>query len=225
MTRERVRLAFLVGPPLVLAAVLAFHPPGGADVFEGVREDVDAWLLVHTVFLVATPLLGIAAFMLLRDLDGRLAAVARVALVFFLVFYTAYEVTVGVGTAVLVEFADGLPPAEQTAVADAIQDYNRNWILADPSLAIVLGSLGWIVAMVCSAIALRRRGAGRTATALLGVSALFAIHPPPVGPVALVCFAAAGLLIERARAREADALPTTASASPVAPPEAEPTPS
>jgi hypothetical protein len=38
---------------------------------------------------------------------------------------------------------------------------------------------------------------------LVGAAALFAVHPPPVGPAALVCFAAAALLIDRWRVREA----------------------
>jgi hypothetical protein len=36
-------------------------------------------------------------------------------------------------------------------------------------------------------------------TLLVGFAALFAIHPPPIGPVGLACFAAAAVLIERGR--------------------------
>jgi hypothetical protein len=43
-------------------------------------------------------------------------------------------------------------------------------------------------------------------TLFVGFAALFAIHPPPVGPAALVCFAAAAVLIERARVRDKQAL-------------------
>lgn len=113
--------------------------------------------------------------------------------------------TVGVGTGILVDYANGLPAGEQAVVADAIQDYNRNWILSDPSLSFVLGTLGWVVAMVAAAVAFRRAGAGWLVTLLVGFAALFAVHPPPVGPVALLCFATAAALIEWARAREASA--------------------
>ena len=116
---------------LALAVVLSYwHPPGGQNVFEGVSPDVDAWLFVHTALLLAFPALGLAAFQLLRGVESRAATVSRVAVVLFLVFYTAYETTIGVGTGVLVDYANGLPPAEQAAVADAIQDYNRDWIVA-----------------------------------------------------------------------------------------------
>jgi hypothetical protein len=214
MTLAIFRRLFLVAPPLALAVVLWWHPAGGSNVYEGVSDDVGAWLLVHTTFLFITPLLGLAGFVLLRGLEGRAATASRVAIVFFLVFYTAWEMTIGVGTGVLVDYANGLPPAEQAVVADAIQDYNRNWIAADPSIALVLGSLGWIVAMVAAAIAFRHAGAGWSVTLLVGFAALFAIHPPPIGPIGLVCFAAAGVLIDRARAREVMALPLDAGIAP-----------
>lgn len=200
-----LRRFFLVVPPLALAAVLPFHPPGGDPVYEGVRGDVGAWLFVHVGMLLALPLLGIAAYLLLDGLHGLAALVSRVALVFFLVFYTAYEATVGVATGVLVEYANGLAGPEQAAVGDAIQELNRNAVLSDPSVALALGSLGWIVAMVAAAVALRRAGAGWTITVLVVLAAAFAVHPPPIGPIALVCFVAAAVLVERSRARTAAA--------------------
>jgi hypothetical protein len=197
-----IRLALLVGGPLALAVVLWWHPAGGENVYAGVRDDVGAWLFVHVTFLLVTPLLGIAAFVLLSGLSSRAATVSRVALVFFLVFYTAYESNVGIGTAILVDYANGLPAAEQAVVADAIQDYNRNAILTDPSLSFLAGGLGWIIAMIAAAVAFRRAGAGWALTLLIGFAAVFAIHPPPIGPLGLVCFAAAVVLAERTRARD-----------------------
>jgi lysylphosphatidylglycerol synthetase-like protein (DUF2156 family) len=194
-----LRRAFLIAMPLALAVVLWFHPPGGDDgVYEGIRHDSDAWLFVHSTFLFFIPLMALAVFLLLRGLQSRAATVSRVALIVFLVFYTAYEVTVGLGTGILTDYANSLPAAEQAVVADAIQHYNEDNILADPlSVSLVAGVLGWMVAMVAAAVALRRAGAGWPLTVLVGLSALFAIHPPPVGPAALVCFALAAVLIER----------------------------
>ena len=201
-----LRRVFLVATPLTLAVVLWYHPPGGeADaVYEGVRHDVGAWLFVHTAFLFFIPLMAFAAWLLLSGLHGRAATVSRVALVVFLVFYTAYEVTIGLGTGILIDYANSLPAAEQAAVADAIQHLNGDAVLGDPiSVSLVAGVLGWAVAMVAAAVAIRRDGAGWPATVLLGLAALFAIHPPPIGPAALVCFAAAAVLIERRRALQA----------------------
>lgn len=219
-TTTVLRRAFLVVTPLSLAAVLMFHPGGGEQVYEGVRDDVTAWIVVHIVLLVGMPLLAFATYLLLQGVEGRAATVSRLALVPFLVFYTAYEVTVGLGTGLLVDYANGLPAAEQAAVADAIQDSNRNAILADPaSFSLILGCLGWIVAMVAAATALRRAGAGWPITVLVGLSALFILHPPPVGPPALVAFAAAALLVEVWRSRRVrahDVLPPPAAMAPAA---------
>jgi hypothetical protein len=198
-----IRRVLLIGCPVALAVALWWHPPGGEDVYEGVRNDVDAWLSVHTAFLLATPLLGIAAFVLLHGLSSRAATVSRVALVFFLVFYTAYESNVGIGTGILVDYANDLPAAEQAVVADAIQDYNRNWIITDPSLSLLAGTLGWIVAMIAAALAFRQAGANWGLTLLIGFAAVFAIHPPPIGPLGLLCFATALVLVERGRVRNA----------------------
>jgi hypothetical protein len=196
------RSVLLVVPLLVLAVVLWWHPPGGEDVFEGVSPDSGAWLFVHTATLLAFPFLGLAAFALLRGVESLAATVSRVAVVFFLVFYTAYEVTVGVGTGLLVDYAKDLPAAEQAAVADAIQDYNRNWIVAEPaSISLIVGFLGWVVAMFAAAFALRKAGAGWWVTMTVAGASLFAIHPPPVGPIGLVSLIAALVLVERWRAR------------------------
>src|SRR5919106_5513111 len=205
--RSALRTTVLVVPLLVLAVVLWWHPPGGEDVFAGVSPDAGAWLTVHTVTLLGFPFLGVAAFSLLRGVESLAATVSRVAVVLFLVFYTAYEVTIGVGTGFLVDYANDLPAAEQAAVADAIQEYNRNWLTAEPaSISMIVGFFGWVVAMFAAAYALRRVGATWPLTVLVGGAALFAIHPPPVGPVGLVFLVIALVLVERARAaREAEA--------------------
>lgn len=187
--------------------------------FVDVSPDAGDWLFVHTATLLAFPFLGIAAFSLLRGVEGVLAAVSRFGIVLFLVFYTAYEVTVGVGTGLLVDYANDLPAAEQAVVADAIQDYNRNWIVAEPaSIALVAGFLGWVVAMFAAALALRRAGATWQVTALTAGAALFAVHPPPIGPIGLVSLVAAGVLVERwrARARASEAAGTPAATAPAA---------
>jgi hypothetical protein len=214
--RSVLRNAVLVVPLLALAVVLWWHPPGGEDVFEGVRPDAGAWLFVHTATLLAFPFLGLAAFALLRGVESLAATVSRVAVVLFLVFYTAYEVTVGVGTGILVDYAKDLPASEQAVVADAIQDYNRNWIVAEPaSIAMIVGFLGWVVAMFAAAYALRKAGATWPVTLAAAGAALFAIHPPPVGPVGIVLLVIALVLVERARAaREAGALSASAEAVP-----------
>ena len=61
-----------------------------------------------------------------------------------------------------------------------------------------VGALSWVVAAIAAAVAYRQVGAPTLAWVLLGLSLLVISHPPPIGPVALVFFAAAVILLARA---------------------------
>ena len=142
--KSLARKAFLIVPALVLAAVLTIHPTDQADtIYESVSPVVDDWITVHVALLFAFPLLALATAMLVRGIEGRAATVARVSLVFFAVFYTAWEVMVGLTTGILTKYANGLPGAEQAGAAGAIEDLNGHWMT---QVTLTLGSLGWIVA-------------------------------------------------------------------------------
>jgi uncharacterized membrane protein YccC len=47
------------------------------------------------------------------------------------------------------------------------------------------------------------RSAGGLVAALIACAGLFALHPPPIGPIGLVCFAAGVALFESTRRRRA----------------------
>jgi hypothetical protein len=67
------------------------------------------------------------------------------------------------------------------------------------------------VAIVAAAIALRGEGGSRLVAALIACASLFALHPPPIGPIGLICFAAGVALFERTRARAAEHAPAELS--------------
>ena len=194
------RRLFVLVTPLVLAGVLWFHPGGDGDtLYEMLRNDVTATLVVHITMLFFIPLMALATFVLLYGLEGRAATVSRYALGVFMAFYTAWEVSVGLVTGYLTDYANGLSASDQAAVAGAIENHNENFVIGDASITLLLGSAGWIVAMLAAAVALRAAGASRLVAALIGLASLFAMHPPPVGPIGLVCFAAAAALFEWGR--------------------------
>jgi len=201
----QLRLTFLVATPLALAALLMLHPPGGDPVYQGVSPDADAWLAVHVGMLPFLLLMPLALLTLLRNVHSRAATVSRLALLPFMVFYTFWESIVGVATGVLARHANGLPAADRGPIADAIQDLNRNWLIGDGSVSLLIGSTGWMVAAIAAALALRSAGASRPVVLLIGFSSLFAVHPPPVGPLALASFAAGAVLVERLYARRVGA--------------------
>jgi hypothetical protein len=213
-----VRRTVLIGAPLALAVLLLFHPQGGERVYEGIRQDATTWLVVHIGLAIGAGMLAVATYTLLDGLSGRAATIGRVALLAFVVFFIAWEATLGLGTAVLVEYANGLPAGERAPVADAIQDFFNNPVTGSLSVFGSIGNLAWVVAVTAAAMAFHRAGAGRAVPLLLGCSSVFVLHDAgPAGAAGLVCFAAAAALVERARTARAplsSAVPTLADAAP-----------
>jgi hypothetical protein len=115
--------SLLIATPLALALVLLFHPPGAERVYDGIRDDAATWLAVHVALAVGAGLMALAAHRLLAGLDSRAATISRWALGPFVVCFIAWEATLGLGTGILVEHANGLPAGERAEVAAAIQDF------------------------------------------------------------------------------------------------------
>jgi hypothetical protein len=193
-----LELAFLVAVPLGWAVLLAFHgAPDDSDIYGSLRDEATRFTVVHLGSIAFIALLGEALYLLLRDLPGRAAQISRLSIVPFVALYAAADAIAGVATGVLVKEAnDG---AATAAGAQALWD---NFITGD--LLFWLGGTAWIVAAIAAAVAFRQAGARTAAVVLLGLSALVAFHPPPLGPLGLLCFAAAVVLLargERAPAR------------------------
>ena len=192
---SRGAAALLIAAPLAWAALLLFHPLGSGQVYDLLRDQVTRWQIVHIGTLFFIGLMGVAVFLLVRSLESTAARVARIAAGTFVVFYGAWEAVAGLAVGALAQHTNGLPADERAVGSDAIQSLYESPIVGDFGLLNVLGSLGWIVAVLAAAVAVRQAGARRGAVALLGISALAVQHPPPAGPIALACFAGAVLLI------------------------------
>jgi hypothetical protein len=194
---SRGAAAFLIATPLAWAALLLFHPLGSGQVYDALRDQVTRWQIVHIGTLFFIGLMGVAVFLLVRDLPGRAARLSRFAAGTFVVFYGAWEAVAGLAVGALAQHTNGLPAGERAVGSDAIQSLYESPIVGDFGLLNALGSLGWITAVLAAAVAVRQAGARRSAVALLAISALAVQHPPPVGPIALACFAGAVALIYR----------------------------
>jgi hypothetical protein len=210
----RPLLAFAIGVPLAWAVLLWFHPDVDPNhVYADLREDVVAYQVVHAGTLVFIGLIGVALYLLVRDLPGRAATISRLAIGPFVLFYAAYESVIGLAIGALVQHGNDAPVRQRPAVADTIQSLGDNVIVGDPGVVAMVGSLAWIVAVVAAAIAYRHVGAPLLATIVLALSFMVVSHPPPIGPIGLVCFASAvGLL---ARAQHVSARLKTTAPAPV----------
>src|SRR3954452_18861671 len=196
----RPLLALTMGVPLAWAVLLWFHPDVDPNhVYADLREDVVAYQVVHVGTLVFIGLLGLALYLLVRDLPGRAATVSRLAIGPFVLFYAAYESVIGLAVGALVQHGNDVPARQRPAVADSIQSLGGNVIVGAPGITTIVGSLSWVVAVVAAAIAYRQIGAPLLATILLALSFMVVSHPPPIGPIGLLCFASAVALLARAQ--------------------------
>jgi len=103
----------------------------------------------------------------------------------------------GLAIGALVQHGNDAPVRQRPAVADAIQSLGDNVIIGDPGVVGSVGAVAWIVAVIAAAVAYRRLGAPALAVILLGPVAGVVSHPPPIGPIGLLCFARAVALLAR----------------------------
>ena len=211
-------LAFVIGVPLAWAVLLWFHPDVNPDdVYGSLQDDVTAYLVVHVGTLVFIGLMGAALYVVVRGMPGTAAKVSRLAIGPFVLLYGAWEAVIGIAIGVMVEHGNDAPLGQRPAVAETIQSVGSSGIIGDAGIVGIAGSLAWAVAVIAAAVAYRNAGAPTLAWVLLGLSALVASHPPPIGPIGLVFFVGAVALLARServsrRIEVAAPLPTSSDA-------------
>ena len=159
---------------------------------------VDQWLIVHLLQAPLLALVGLAVYLMVRDIRGVSATIARVAMVVFVVFYTVLDAVDGIAVGVLVRNAADLPASRLPAVEEAIDMLWNNRVVGNISVVSVTGAAAWVVGVLAAAIALRRAGAPRGPVALMVLSAfIFGMsHASPMGPIGMACLFAAFVWIE-----------------------------
>jgi hypothetical protein len=131
---------------------------------------------------------------------GLAAPLSRVSAVIFSASYVVYETIIGTVTGLLVRDAGALPPAEQSAIGDAIYRNFTDPVFGDlPSAVSLLAWSSWLAALGLAAVALRRAGRPIGACSLLGLACVFVSHASPLGPVGMLLFLVAVAGLERAR--------------------------
>lgn len=206
-------LAFLIGVPFLWAVLLLFHPGGdGTEIYRDAEDDVTRFLVVHLGMMLFIPLMALAILLLLRGVEGTAARVSRIALVPFVIFYSAWETLQGIGVGILVNEVKGFPQTEGALREDLVQEFAEHPLIGPFGVFGSIGSLGLIVAGIAAGIALHRHaGAPVAVPVLLGISALLiTVHPPPYGPAGLALFIVAVLIFRQSRAGQRAAAPLRA---------------
>jgi hypothetical protein len=197
---SRAETAFLIGVPLAWGILLLFHPTGAGQLYPELHDKVTRWEIVHVGTMIFIPLMAVAVYLLLRGIESLAARVSRIALALFALFYTAWEILLGIGLGVVTGQVNDLPAADRSVGAELVEGYDDNALIGDPGVFTAIGGLGWVVAVIAAAIALRGAGAPLSAAIFLGLSSIVAAHPPPIGPLGLAFFIAAVIILVRAQA-------------------------
>jgi hypothetical protein len=189
-----VRRLLLFGVPLTVAALGLIHPgsltnsvPDGDTLFQQLRDQADLFIVVHLVQLVVFSLLALVVWCLIDGLHGPAATVSRVALLVFVVFYTAFDSVAGIAVGVLVQKGHELPASDQDGASSLIEAYQDSWITGELNVLALVGTMAWLIALVAAAWALRRAGGGTLAVGCMILSGVvFSIgHPAPFGPIGM----------------------------------------
>jgi uncharacterized membrane protein YdfJ with MMPL/SSD domain len=198
---RKAQFALLAAPLLWLLPAF-LHPMG--DPYEGITGEIDMWIYVHLFQLVLVPFLAAGVWMLLSGLRSVPALVARVALVVWMVFFTAFDAIAGIATGVLARHAHSLSGDDQAGVISAV-----NFLWDDSELAgggfSFLGNVGhfsWVVVAIAATLALNKAGSSRLAVGAMLLSVLFASHAGPGVAAGLVGLFVAELLTFRKRSLE-----------------------
>jgi hypothetical protein len=199
VVRLVLRRAVLLGTPLALAVLEIFHPPRPSGASEAVEQG--AWFMwFHIIQVPLIGLIALAVYLLTEGLEGRAVSVSRWAIGVFAVFFSAYDAAAGIGTGYALRNAQGLSAEAQGAVYEVVKDLP---LFSLPFVLSVVGTLGWAVALIAAAIALRRAGASRGPFILLILAGVFLMagHPYPQGTLAFGCFFLATAWLELAPGR------------------------
>jgi hypothetical protein len=194
-----LRRLVLLGTPLALAVLEIFHPERPTNAGEAVQQG--PWFMwFHFIQVPLIGLIALAVYLLTEGLQGRAVMVSRWAIGVFAVFFSAYDAAAGIGTGYALRNARGLSASAQQAIYEAVKDMP---VVSLIFVLSVVGSLAWVVALVCAAMALRRAGASLGPVILLILAGVFLLggHPYPAGTLAFGCFFVAAAWLEFAPGR------------------------
>ena len=198
------RILVVFGTPIAFAITGFLHLVPETDapnIYTGLRDSAGLGIAIHVVQLLLILLLAVAVYWLTEGLTSTAARISRVALLPYLVFYSAFDAVVGLSNGLVVNYGSELPPAEQAVLAgasDALADLVHHPV---PLTIYLIGTLSWAVAVIAAAVALSQAGAPRTAAIPLGLAGVIGAvdHAAPFGPVAMLLFIIATFLLSRTR--------------------------
>jgi hypothetical protein len=166
----------------------AIHP---AEIEVG--DETTLYIGIHLVQPFFILLLAWGTWLLVKDLPGRAAQVARIAIVPYAIAYSMFDAIAGVALGGIVRLANDAS-ASDGAVVQRLMDTGTDYVGV---VLFVASDLSWFVMALAAAIAVKPIG-GRGPTLLMAIgAAIFAIaHPFPPGPIGITLFGLGLLWLE-----------------------------
>jgi hypothetical protein len=158
-----------------------------------VGDDTTLYIGIHLVQPFFILLLAWGTWLLVKDLPGRAAQVARIAIVPYAIAYSMFDAIAGVALGGIVRLANDASAADG-AVVQRLMDSGTDYVGV---VLFVASDLSWFVMALAAAIAVKPIG-GRGPTLLMAIgAAIFAIaHPFPPGPIGITLFGLGLLWLE-----------------------------
>jgi len=171
----------------VATAVIGYVILGVLHPFEiKVGDDTTLYLGLHIVQPFLILLLAFSIWLLVKDLPGRAAQVARVAILPYAIAYSMLDAIAGIALGQAVREANGMSPTDAAVVQRALDGSDPDVI---GIVIFVASGLTWLVAAVATAIAVKQLGGRGPATLMALGAAVFAVgHPFPPGPIGIALF-------------------------------------
>jgi hypothetical protein len=165
---------------VVLGAV---HP---AEIKVG--DETTLYLGIHVVQPLLILALAWGIWLLVKDLPGRAAQVARIAIVPYAIAYSMLDAIAGVALGQVIRDANSMSAAD-AAVVQRMLDGGIGGVDYIGVVIWVTSGLTWFAMALAAAIAVRQIG-GLGPTLLIAVgAAIFAVgHPFPPGPIGIALF-------------------------------------
>ena len=150
MSKELRRL-IIFGAPLFVGVINIFHPvhfqPTG--VYESLHDKVNWWIVLHILNLFGFALLGLAAYLVVKDQPGVAATLVCIAIAIFIPTYAGFDSIIGIGTGILIRYANGVPTNQLVVLDPTI---NAFWTNNVATMLAIAGSIAWGLGMSLSAV-------------------------------------------------------------------------
>jgi hypothetical protein len=183
--RRTWRTVVLLGAPSLYVVLGLLHPTANPEL----GDETSLFISLHIAQLFLIVGLGFVLWLLVEDVPGRAATVARVLILPFVVAYTALDAILGIAWGIAVETANELPAEDQPGAGRLIDEL----ISGDPDArGIILywgaGLLWLAVALAVVAAHQRTAPVGALVAMVLGAVVFTAGHARPMGPIGMGLF-------------------------------------